>query len=238
MGVFCDSKEIRFALASASIPNQKALRSAVPSLAGCKPLPGYALPTAGAQTAGAAFRLCGEPSRDKHEAPHGHSDNRAFHSGPTAPTGCREGSERRERSAPNVSGAAAHDLRAQYAARGPFPYTLEYIRYDPCQGAKCEFAAKDVEGSNSMRCWNLSYRKIWDAESLAACKEPLARDFLRPAVVGSVLSYYHRIWTRPTFFRVRPTYGFFVPGCLLSVFQEIRFLGKGAWQWRPRSTIW
>src|ERR1700757_4035537 len=51
-----------FAPSSASIPNQKVLRSAVPSLAGCERLPGYVLPSAGAQTAGAVFRHCGEPA--------------------------------------------------------------------------------------------------------------------------------------------------------------------------------
>src|SRR3974390_682247 len=44
--------------------------------------------------------------------------------------------------------------------------------------------------------------------------------------------------TRPTFCRVRPLYGFSLSGCLCSVLQEMQFLGKGEWQWRPRSILW
>ena len=49
-----------------------------------------------------------------------------------------------------------------------FSYILQYIRIHLCQGPnrECEFAAKDLEESNSMRWWNLAYRKISDAESL------------------------------------------------------------------------
>ena len=108
-----------FAPVSASIPNQKVLRSAVPSLVGCEPLPGYVLPTAGAQIAGAVFHLCGELGKDKHEVPHGRSDNPAFHSARSARKGCRGGNEPRERSVPNGSGVAARDRRVPSAARGP-----------------------------------------------------------------------------------------------------------------------